>query len=197
VPKGADGEVEMIRALRATKFALRSVARRYRLLSEEISELSEHLDRLVAQAAPELVALEGVKTLRRPPPWWSLPVTTLSASRARRRLSPLPLCGLAPIPASSGKALRHRLNRQGNRDANRALYYVIAFSLMSWDERTRNYVARRIKEGKTKKEIIRCLKLWISYGWLRTTLFGGPDPASSWAESALVATRRSIPGVVP
>jgi hypothetical protein len=68
VPKGADGEVEMIRALRATKFALRSVARRYRLLSEEISELSEHLDRLVAQAAPELVALEGVKTLRRPPP---------------------------------------------------------------------------------------------------------------------------------
>jgi transposase len=89
-------------------------------------------------------------------------VTTLSASRARRRLSPLPLCGVASIPASSGKALRHRLKRQGNRDANRALYYVIALSRMSWDERTRNYVARRIKEGKTKKEIIRCLKRYVA-----------------------------------
>ena len=71
------------------------------------------------------------------------------------------LCGVAPIPASSGKIVRHRLNRQGNRDANRALY-VVATERMSRDERTRAYVARRTKEGKSKREIIRCLKRYIA-----------------------------------
>jgi transposase len=71
------------------------------------------------------------------------------------------LCGAAPIPASSGKTVRHRLNRHGDRDANRALY-VIAICRMSRDKRTRTYVARRTKEGKTKKEIIRCLKRYIA-----------------------------------
>ena len=65
------------------------------------------------------------------------------------------LCGAAPIPASSGKSVRHRLNRHANRDANRALH-VIAVCRMSRDERTRTYVAKRTAEGKTKKEIIRC-----------------------------------------
>ena len=71
------------------------------------------------------------------------------------------LCGVAPVPASSGKVVRHRLNRRGNRDANRALY-VVAFTRMSNDERTRNYVARRTREGNSKKEIIRCLKRYIA-----------------------------------
>jgi transposase len=68
------------------------------------------------------------------------------------------LCGVSPIEASSGKVVRHRLNRGGNREANRALY-VIAICRMSRDKRTRAYVERRTKEGKSKKEIIRCLKL--------------------------------------
>src|SRR5215212_2495893 len=106
----------------ATKFALRSVARRYQRLSEEISELPERLKNEAAFAQ---------------------------------------LCGAAPIPASSGKNVRHRLNRHGNRDANRALY-VIAVCRMSRDERTRTYVAKRTAEGKTKKEIIRCLKRYIA-----------------------------------
>ena len=68
------------------------------------------------------------------------------------------LCGAAPIPASSGKrSVRPRLNRHGNRDANRALY-VIAVCRMNRDERTRSYVAKRTAEGKSNKEIIRCLK---------------------------------------
>jgi Transposase IS116/IS110/IS902 family len=71
------------------------------------------------------------------------------------------LCGAAPIPASSGKTIRHRLNRHGNRDANRALY-VIAVCRVRRDERTRAYVARRTAEGKSKKEIIRCLKRYIA-----------------------------------
>ena len=82
------------------------------------------------------------------------------------------LCGVAPIPASSGKVVRHRLNRQGNRDANRALY-IVAMERMSRDERTRAYVARRTEEGKSEREIIRCLKRYIArevYGVLTATV---------------------------
>jgi transposase len=142
----------------ATKFALRSVARRYHQLSEEISELDEQLDRLIAQAAPELLALESVSTDTAA----SLMITAGdNPERLKSEAAFAHLCGVAPIPASSGKIVRHRLNRHGNRDANRALY-VIALGRMSRDERTRAYVARRTKEGKTKKEIIRCLKRYIA-----------------------------------
>jgi transposase len=143
----------------ATKFALRSVARRHQRLSEEICELDEQLDRLVAEAAPELVALEGVGT--------DTAASLLIAAgdnpeRLKNEAAFAHLCGAAPIPASSGKkSVRHRLNRHGNRDANRALY-VIAVCRMSRDERTRTYVAKRTAEGKTKKEIIRCLKRYIA-----------------------------------
>jgi transposase len=142
----------------ATKFALRSVARRYQQLSEEISELDEQLDRLVTEAAPELVAVEGVGT--------DTAASLLIAAgdnpeRLRDEAAFAHLCGAAPIPASSGQTIRHRLNRHGNRDANRALY-VIAVCRMSRDERTRAYVAKRTAEGKSKKEIIRCLKRYIA-----------------------------------
>ena len=142
----------------ATKFAMRSVARRHRRLSEEISELDEQLDPLVAEAAPGLVALEGVGT--------DTAASLLIAAgdnpeRLKSEAAFAHLCGVAPIPASSGKSVRHRLNRHGNRDANRALY-VIALCRMSREERTRAYVAKRTTEGKTKKEIIRCLKRYIA-----------------------------------
>jgi transposase len=141
-----------------TKFALRSVARRYQRLSEEIYELDEQLDRLVAQAAPQLLAVEGVST--------DTAASLLIAvgddpERLKNEAAFAHLCGAAPIPASSGKTVRHRLNRHGDRDANRALY-VIAICRMSRDKRTRAYVERRTKEGKTKKEIIRCLKRYIA-----------------------------------
>jgi transposase len=142
----------------ATKFALRSVARRCQRLSEEISELDEQLDRLVAEAAPELLAVEGVGT--------DTAASLLIAAgdnpeRLKDEAAFAHLCGAAPIPASSGKTIRHRLNRHGNRDANRALY-VIAVCRVRRDERPRAYVARRTAEGKSKKEIIRCLKRYIA-----------------------------------
>lgn len=142
----------------ATKFAMRSVSRRHQRLSEEISELDAQLDRIVTQAAPELVAVEGVGT--------DTAASLLIAAgdnpeRLRDEAAFAHLCGVAPIPASSGKSVRHRLNRHGNRDANRALY-VIAVCRMSREERTRSYVAKRTAEGKTKKEIIRCLKRYIA-----------------------------------
>jgi transposase len=71
------------------------------------------------------------------------------------------LCGVAPIEASSGKVVRHRLNRGGNREANRALY-MVCLARMRRDQRTKEYVARRTQEGKSKREIIRCLKRYIA-----------------------------------
>jgi transposase len=96
----------------ATKFALRSVARRYEALSEEIAELEAHLDRLVAQAAPELVSLPGIGTDAT-----LLVVAGDNPQRLGSEASFANLCGVAPIEASSGKVVRHRLNRGGNREA--------------------------------------------------------------------------------
>ena len=154
----------------ATKFALRSVARRYLRLSEEVSELGEQLDRLVGEAAPELIAVEGVGT--------DTAASLLIAAgdnpqRLRSEAAFAHLCGVAPIPASSGKVARHRLNRRGNRDANRALY-AIAFGRMRRDRRTRDYVARRTAEGKSKKEIIRCLKRYIARELYRVLVVPSP-----------------------
>jgi transposase len=142
----------------ATRFALRSVARRYEALSAEISELEAHLDRLVAQAAPELVSLAGIGTE-------NAATLLIAAGDNPRRLkseaSFASLCGVAPIEASSGKVVRHRLNRGGNREANRALY-MTCLSRMRRDGRTKEYVARRTTEGKSKREIIRCLKRYVA-----------------------------------
>jgi transposase len=98
----------------ATKLALRLVAVRYQQLSAEITELNRHLQRLVAAAAPRLLALKGVGT--------DIAAALLLAAgdnpqRLRSEAAFARLCGLAPIPASSGKTSRHRLSRGGNRDA--------------------------------------------------------------------------------
>jgi transposase len=82
----------------------------------------------------------------------------LAKSACRRAAS---LCGVSPIEASSGKVVRHRLNRGGNRDANRSLH-LICVVRMRVDERTRRYVARRTAEGKSEQEIMRCLKRYIA-----------------------------------
>jgi transposase len=142
----------------ATKFALRSVARRYEALSEEIAELEAHLDRLVGQAAPELVALPGIGTDSAAT---LLIVAGDNPQRLRSEASFANLCGVSPIEASSGKVVRHRLNRGGNREANRALY-MVCLARMRRDPRTQEYVARRTQEGKSKREIIRCLKRYLA-----------------------------------
>ena len=79
--------------------------------------------------------------------------------RLRSEASFAMMCGVCPIPASSGKTQRHRLNRGGNRQANSALHMVVVCRMRT-DERTRAYVARRTLEGLSKREIMRCLKRW-------------------------------------
>src|SRR5215218_8256278 len=113
------GDPKDLRAM--TKLAMRSVARRHRRLSEEILELEGQIARLVAEAVPALAALRGVGT--------DTAASLLVAvgdnpERLKSEASFAHLCGVAPVPASSGKTVRHRLNRGGNRDANRALHVL-------------------------------------------------------------------------
>jgi transposase len=119
----------------ATKFALRSVARRYEALSAEIAQLDAQLDRLVTQVAPELVCLPGIGTDHAAT---LLIVAGDNPQRLRSEASFASLCGVSPIEASSGKVVRHRLNRGGNREANRALY-MTCLARMRRDRRTRDH----------------------------------------------------------
>ena len=139
-----------------TKFALRSIARRYRTLSEEIRELDGHLARLVTDTAPALLAVHGVDTAAT-----LLVAVGQDPKRLKSEAAFAHMCGVAPIPASSGKVVRHCLNRRGNRDANRALH-VVAAERLSRDERTRAYAERRTAEGKSRRETMRCLKRYIA-----------------------------------
>ena len=101
------------------------------------------------------------------------------------------LCGTSPIPASSGKSSgRHRLNRGGDRQANRAIH-EIARARMAHDPRTKAYIARKVSEGKSKKEAIRCLCRYIAreaYG-----LLTGPQEAP--CEQSQLAARRKAAGL--
>jgi transposase len=144
--------------VQATKTALRSIARRHQHLSGEIADLDEILDTLVAETAPNLVALNGVGTDTA----GQLLVTAGdNPDRLRSDAAFSHLCGTSPIPASSGRNDRHRLNRGGDRAANAALYRIVLCRLR-WDPRTQAYMERRTKEGLSKTEIIRCLKRYIA-----------------------------------
>ena len=142
----------------ATKLALRSLARRYESLSGEMHELSSVLDRLTLEANPALRAARGVGP--------DVAAILLVAAgdnpeRLRSESAFAAMCGVSPVQASSGKTVRHRLNRSGNRQANNALWRI-AVVRIAHDEETRAYAARRTAEGKTRREIIRCLKRHIA-----------------------------------
>jgi transposase len=142
----------------ATKLAMKLIAVRYQKLAAEIEALDGHLDQLVATAAPDLLAIKGVGT--------DIAGALLVAAgdnpgRLRGEAAFAALCGVAPVPASSGRSQRHRLSRGGDRDANRALY-LLALGRMRWDPRTRAYVERRTATGRSKPEIIRCLKRYLA-----------------------------------
>jgi transposase len=142
----------------AAKFALRSLARRITVLDDEIAELDAQLQPLVATAAPRTTALLGISTGHA----GQLLVTAgQNIDRLKSEGAFAALCGASPIPIASGKHGRYRLNPGGDRQANRALH-LIAVCRLRYCPRTRNYAARRTTEGKTKKEIMRCLKRYIA-----------------------------------
>lgn len=143
----------------AIKQAMASVARRHQELRAEIARLDAALEQLVPNVAPaSFLAQRGVGLQVA-----AMLLTTLGDNPARLRseASFAALCGVSPVDASSGKQRRHRLNSGGDRQANSALWRIV-FVRMSRDPRTQAYVARRTAEGKTTKEIIRCLKRYVA-----------------------------------
>lgn len=142
----------------ATKASLRSISRRWLALDREIDELDGMLEPLVRAAAPNLLSLHGVGT----DVAGQLLVTAGdNPDRLRSEAAFAHLCGVSPIPASSGRTDRHRLNRGGDRQANSALYRVV-LCRMRWDPRTIAYAERRTKSGLSKREIFRCLKRYVA-----------------------------------
>lgn len=144
--------------LAAAKHALQALARRWGLLHDEVQQHDAELDRLTQDRAPQLRAAFGIGTDTAAE---MLIVAGDNPSRVRSDAAFAALCGVAPLPASSGQTTRHRLNRSGHRQANAALYRI-AIVRMRWHQPTLAYVKRRLEEGKTKREIIRCLKRYIA-----------------------------------
>jgi transposase len=159
----------------AARFALRSLAVRWTALDSELHLLDEQLAQLVRTVASPLLAERGVGVD-------TAGALLVAAGDNPERLSSeasfAALCGASPVDASSGRQHRHRLNRGGNRDANRALW-LIAIVRMASDPSTQNYVQRRTQEGLSKKEILRCLKRYIARQLYRLLL--GPIAAPTGA----------------
>ena len=148
---------------------LRELGRRAMFVREQKLRLGVEMRPLLRETAPALLDVFGVG-------YDTAAKLVIAAGdnphRIRSEAAWAHLCGVAPIPASSGKVQRHRLNRGGNRQANSAIYRIM-LTRMSNDERARAYIARRTAEGKTMGEIARMLKRYIArevYKTLPTTI---------------------------
>lgn len=137
--------------------SLRALARRCRALQAEAADHERGLAALVRAWRPDLLEIYGVGPIVAAVVLcaWSHP------GRCRNEAAFANLAGVAPIPASSGLTTRHRLNRHGDRQLNRAIH-TIALTRLRWDPTTRAYLDRRRAEGKTDREIKRCLKRYIA-----------------------------------
>ncbi len=142
----------------ATKLAMHILGRRVLDIDADCARLHNELAALVATTAPSLVELHGVG------PHTAAMLLVAAGDNAQRITSEAAfahLCGAAPIHASSGKTIRHRLNRGGNRQANHALWRIV-LTRMSSDPRTRAYVERRSAQGLSRREIMRVLKRYVA-----------------------------------
>ena len=142
----------------AYRVALKSLARRYLELSDEIADLDELITPLVQALAPQLTQRLGIGT---EVAGQMLVTAGDNPGRMKSEAAFAMLCGVAPLPASSGMTQRHRLNRGGDRQANRALHLAVV-SRIRLDPKTRAYVAKKTAEGHSKLEIIRCLKRYLA-----------------------------------
>jgi transposase len=142
----------------AIKAALHAIAARITALKTEVVQADKRLKALTAKVAPRLTALFGVG-----PDTAGQLLTTAgdNPDRLASESALAHLCGAAPIEASSGQITRYRLNRGGDRQANKALYTIV-LTRLRYDEATKAYLQRRTQQGRTKKEIIRCLKRYVA-----------------------------------
>lgn len=142
----------------AAAHVLRVLANRIQALDAEIRSHQQHLTIIIESSAPELLQRFGIG----PDTAAALLITAGdNPARLTSEAAFAALCGVNPIEASSGKTSRHRLNRGGDRRANSALYTIV-LTRLGRDQRTRDYAERRTSEGKSKKDIIRCLKRYVA-----------------------------------
>jgi len=159
----------------AMRHVLRSLARRWLDLHEEIKTHTRQLKQITKAAAPQLLEAFGIGI--------DICAEMLitagdNAERVRSEAAFAKLCGVCPIPAGSGKTNgRHRLNRGGNRQANAALYRAVIVR-MRWHEPTIAYAERRTREGLSKREIIRCLKRYLAREVYRLLPTSSPEPGA-------------------
>jgi transposase len=146
----------------ALALALRSLARRIRELGREADELEQELRRRVQALAPQLLTRRGVGPLSAA----ALLIAWSEPGRVRSEAAFARLAGVAPIPASSGKVVRHRLDRGGDRRLNRALHTIV-LCRRRLDPQTQAYIARRRREGKSEREAVRCLKRYLARSLFR------------------------------
>ncbi|MEU7641304.1 transposase [Streptomyces sp. NPDC039016] len=144
--------------LQATRITLSLLARRIGQLTEQIRDLDNRLARLVECHAPQLLAVVGIG----PDTAVTLLVTVGdNPERMGSEASFAALCGVSPVERSSGRRNYRRLNRGGDRQANAALHRIV-FTRLRVDPRTQDYYERRIKDGKTRREIMRSLKRYVA-----------------------------------
>jgi transposase len=141
----------------ATVVAMRSTARRALACEQEAAELEAQLDKMVRRLAPELLEQLGIG----PVVAGQLITSWSHHGRVRSEAAFAKLGGVAPIEASSGTIIRHRLNRSGDRQLNRALHTIVLVR-MRQDPATKDYLQRRLAQGKTIREIKRCLKRYVA-----------------------------------
>jgi transposase len=144
--------------LLATRITLGLLAHRIGQLSEQIREVDARLTRLVERHAPQLLDVVGIG----PDTAVTLLITVGdNPERLANEASFAALCGVSPVERSSGRRQFRRLNRGGDRQANAALHRIV-FTRLRVDPRTQDYYERRIKEGKTRRETVRCLKRYAA-----------------------------------
>ncbi|MFF0228649.1 IS110 family transposase [Streptomyces sp. NPDC004629] len=162
----------------AVLHTLRTLARRVKALAAEAADLAKRMEALVKRVAPALLEEHGVGVD-------SAACLLVAAGDNPERLADeaafAALCGVSPVERSSGKTHRHRLNRGGDRQANAALFRIVLTRLRG-EPRTVTYIERRTAQGKTKREIIRCLKRYLArhlFNIIQHAMATQPDSAAA------------------
>jgi len=155
--------------LRGSMLALRAIARRVLQLTAEERELAREIETITRKLAPQLLDQPGVG----PHAAAQLVLSWSHRGRIESEAAFARLAGAAPIPASSGQTIRHRLDRSGDRKLNRALHMILVTRKRSHPP-TIAYIERRIEEGKTRREANRCLKRYLARNLYRLLEHGPP-----------------------
>ncbi len=180
--------VDAIAELRGSLLALRSIARRVLQLTTEERELAREIETLTRRLAPQLLDQPGVG----PHAAAQLVLSWSHRGRITSEAAFARLAGAAPIPASSGQTIRYRLDRSGDRQLNRALHMILVTRKRSHPA-TIAYIARRVEEGKTRREANRCLKRYLARSLFRLLEHAPASDSLTFIEASLAQPNVGLP----